>query len=272
MKLIFIDIDGTLTVPGENIPPDSAVEAIRKTQSKGHKVFLCTGRNPDMLKPLLVYGFDGVVGSGGAYVTVGDDVIIDAPMSDEDRDVALNLLHRNGVYCTIEAKNGSWCDEGIGEFMQRQAGGNSELQRWRKAIEESLGILPMKEYDGSPIYKIVVMCSNASQLEETKKELGNNYRFIVQEMQGGSLINGELLSKDYDKGRGVKAVADFLGVSIDDTYGFGDSMNDLEMIETVGTSVCMENGAQALKDISDIICPAVNDDGLAKAFDQLGLL
>ena len=247
MKLIFIDIDGTLTVPGENIPPDSAVEAIRKTQSKGNKVFLCTGRNPDMLKPLLVYGFDGVVGSGGAYVTVGDDVIIDAPMSDEDRDVALNLLHRNGVYCTIEAKNGSWCDEGIGEFMQRQAGGNSELQRWRKAIEESLGILPMKE-------------------------LGNNYRFIVQEMQGGSLINGELLSKDYDKGRGVKAVADFLGVSIDDTYGFGDSMNDLEMIETVGTSVCMENGAQALKDISDIICPAVNDDGLAKAFDQLELL
>ena len=36
MKLIFIDIDGTLTIPGENIPPDSAVEAIRKTQSKGN--------------------------------------------------------------------------------------------------------------------------------------------------------------------------------------------------------------------------------------------
>ena len=130
----------------------------------------------------------------------------------------------------------------------------------------------MKEYDGSPIYKIVVMCSNASQLEETKKKLGNNYRFIVQEMQGGSLLNGELISKDYDKGRGVKAVADYLGISIEDTYGFGDSMNDLEMIEMVGTSVCMENGAQALKDISDIVCPAVNDDGLAKAFDQLRLL
>ena len=91
-------------------------------------------------------------------------------------------------------------------------------------------------------------------------------------MQGGSLLNGELISKDYDKGRGVKAVADYLGISIEDTYGFGDSMNDLEMIEMVGTSVCMENGAQALKDISDIVCPAVNDDGLAKAFDQLRLL
>ena len=28
MKLIFVDIDGTLTQPGENTPPDSALEAI----------------------------------------------------------------------------------------------------------------------------------------------------------------------------------------------------------------------------------------------------
>lgn len=271
MKLIFVDIDGTLTVPGENVPPDSALAAIRKTQAKGNKVFLCTGRNLDMLKPLLVYGFDGIVGSGGAYVTVGDDVIIDAPMTNEDRDMALKSLHENGVYCTIEAKGGSWCDEGIGEFMEQQSGGNSELQRWRKAIEASLGIRPMKEYDGSSIYKIVIMCNEISQLDETKKLLGDRYRFIVQESREQSLINGELLSVEYDKGKGVRAVAEHLGVSIEDTYGFGDSMNDLEMIETVGTSICMENGAQALKDVSDMVCPSVTENGLAKAFDILKL-
>jgi hypothetical protein len=271
MKLLFIDIDGTLTVPGENIPPKSALEAIKKTQEKGNKVFLCTGRNPDMLKPLLVYGFDGIVGSGGAYVTVGDKTIIDAPMPDEDRDRALECLHKNGVYCTIEAKTGSWCDEGIGEFMVRQSGGNSELQRWRKAIEESLGIKSIKEYKNEPIYKMVFMCENVSQLDETKKLLDGRYRFIVQEA-GECLINGELVSVEFDKGKGVKAVAEYLNVPIEDTYGFGDSMNDLEMIETVGTSVCMENGAEALKKVSDVVCPAVTEDGLAKAFDQLGLL
>ena len=64
-KLIFLDIDGTLTVPGENVPPESALEAIRKTQEKGNKVFLCTGRNYAMLKPLLKYGFDGIVAGAG---------------------------------------------------------------------------------------------------------------------------------------------------------------------------------------------------------------
>jgi Cof subfamily protein (haloacid dehalogenase superfamily) len=272
LKLIFVDIDGTLTMPGENVPPDSALAAIRKTQELGNKVFLCTGRNPDMLKPLLKYNFDGVVGSGGAYVSVGDEVIIDAPMPDEDRDKALDILHKNGVFCTIEAKNGSWCDEGIGEFMAEQSGGNSELMRWRKAIEESLGICSMREYDGSPIYKIVIMCREKDQLEEVKMLLGDRYNFIVQEMQGGNLINGEIISKEYDKGKGVLAVAGHLGVGIDDTYGFGDSMNDREMIEIVGTSVCMENGAEALKKISDMICPSVSEDGLAKAFAQLSLI
>ena len=49
-------------------------------------------------------------------------------------------------------------------------------------------------------------------------------------------------------------------------------MNDLEMIETVGTSVCMDNGSPKLKEVSDIVCPAVDADGLAIAFEQLGLI
>ena len=49
-------------------------------------------------------------------------------------------------------------------------------------------------------------------------------------------------------------------------------MNDLEMIETVGTSVCMDNGSPKLKALSDLVCPAVEADGLAWAFEKLGLL
>ena len=49
-------------------------------------------------------------------------------------------------------------------------------------------------------------------------------------------------------------------------------MNDLEMIQTVGTGVCMENGSPTLKKLSSLVCPAVEDDGLAWGFSQLGLL
>ena len=85
-------------------------------------------------------------------------------------------------------------------------------------------------------------------------------------------LNGELINRAFDKGRGVRIVADALGFDLADTIGFGDSMNDLEMIQTVGTSVCMANGSPALKAVSDRVCPAVEDDGLARAFEELGLL
>ena len=67
-KLLFLDIDGTLTEPGYNTPPESALKAIKMAQKNGHKVFLCSGRNLAMLRPLLKYGFNGYVASAGGYV------------------------------------------------------------------------------------------------------------------------------------------------------------------------------------------------------------
>ena len=48
-------------------------------------------------------------------------------------------------------------------------------------------------------------------------------------------------------------------------------MNDLEMIDTVGYSVCMANGDPVIKSHSDYVCPSVQEDGLAIAFEKLGL-
>ena len=67
-KIIFLDIDGTLTSPGSNVPPESAMKAVRMAQAKGHRVFLCTGRNPAMLAPVLALGFEGAVAGAGGYV------------------------------------------------------------------------------------------------------------------------------------------------------------------------------------------------------------
>ena len=271
-KLIFLDIDGTLVRAGENTPPDSALKAIRAAQAKGNKVFLCTGRNPDMLKPLLKFGFDGYVGAAGGYVVVDDEVIYDQPMTKEDTELALELLHKNGVFCTVEGVDGSWGDENLGEFLAGQGEGNSEIERWRKALSESLNILPMKEYDGRPVYKIVIMCMNWGQLEGAKAALEKDFAFCIQDVPAHGCLNGELINRAYDKGRGVLRICEHLGIPVSDTYGFGDSMNDREMIETVGTSVCMENGSQTLKELSDMVCPSVSDDGLYKAFLQLGLI
>ena len=271
-KLIFLDIDGTLTPAGSNTPPESAMQAIRAAQKNGHKVFLCTGRNPAMLAPVLALGFEGAVAAAGGYVFAGDKVLFDCPMTQEQLETGMRLLKENGVFRTIEAKDATWGDEDLGDFLASAGEGNSELARWRKALAEELNILPMHAYDGRPVYKIVFMCTEASQLVPAREALEKDFKFVVQDVAAHHCLNGELINRSFDKGRGVRIVTDAYGIAIEDTIGFGDSMNDLEMIETVGTSVCMDNGSPKLKEISDIVCPAVDEDGLAIAFAQLGLI
>ena len=270
--IVFLDIDGTLTPAGSNVPPESAVRAVRRAQEAGHRIFLCTGRNPDMLSPLLVYGFDGYIGCSGGYVVCGDRVLYDCPMTAAQREAAMRLFGDNGVFRTVEAKDGTFCDEGLSAFLGGVGGGNSELERWRRALEAELNIRPMAEYDGRPIYKMEFMCRTEAQLTPARAALEAEFDFVIQDSPAPGCVNGELINRAFDKGTGVRLIAETLGVPIRDTVGFGDSMNDLGMVDAVGLSYCMANGSPALRERCDRVCPAVTEDGIARAFAELGLV
>lgn len=273
-KLIFLDIDGTLTEPGSNVPPASALEAIRRAQANGHKVVLCSGRNYGMLLPLLRYGFDGLVGSAGGYIEYGGEVIYDCPMTPEQQDRVLSVFEESGIYRTVESKTGSYTDEGFKVFLQEnaQVGGNSELLRWREQLEKDLGIRPMAEYRGEPVYKLVFMCREAEQLRRPRQLLGEEFNFCIQDTDRFGIINGELINRKFDKGTAVRRLSEYLHVPLEDTVAFGDSMNDLEMLETAGLGICMDNGSPQLKKQADGVCPAVNQDGLYRGFVQYSLI
>jgi len=272
-KLLFLDVDGTLTPPGSNTPPVSALRAIEKARENGHMVFLCSGRNRAMLMPLLSLGcFDGAVASAGGFVFCGDRVLFDCPMPDSQRDTALRLFEEQGVLRTVEACDASYCDTELAEFLGEVSGGSSELVRWRRALEKDLDIRPMSEYDGRPVYKIGFTCRRAEQLSPAVRALERDYHFLIQDVAAADCVNGELINRRFDKGRGILRICEALAWDASDTAGFGDSMNDLEMIETVGVGVSMANGSPELRRHSDLICPPVEADGLAQAFERLGLI
>ncbi|MDO4989874.1 MAG: HAD hydrolase family protein, partial [Eubacteriales bacterium] len=114
--------------------------------------------------------------------------------------------------------------------------------------------------------------SSVDQLAPAIEALEKEFYFLVQDVAAANCINGELINRKFDKGLGIRRMAEALDFSIEDTVGFGDSMNDLEMIETVGTSVCMANGSPQLQRKSDLVCPAVEEDGLAWGLSKLGLV
>ena len=273
-KLIFLDIDGTLTEPGKNIPPQSAVDAVRRARERGHRVVLCSGRNYGMLFPVLQFGFDGLVASTGGYIEYNGQVVYDCPMTPEQQARVLDVFKESGIYRTIGGRNHSYTDEGFKEFLAENTDSkaNSELLRWRIQIESELDIRPMSEYDGEPIYGMAFMSRGAERLQKPMELLGEEFDFCIQDEDTCGIVNGELSSKAFDKGSAVKRLCEFLGAAREDTIAFGDSMNDLEMLKEVGTSVCMANGSPTLLKMAHMVCPPVTEDGLYSGFEKLNLL
>lgn len=271
-KLIFLDVDGTLTAPGGQEPPESAVRAIKSAQKRGHKVFLCSGRNNAMMEPLYKYGFDGGIASCGGYVFSGETVFRDCPMPEDQKNRLITLFEENGVSIELESKDDSYCDGRAKRFLEDKEDRNSHLLRMIRAVWIELGPHPLEEYDGRPVYKLVYVYESDDQLDDAKAEFGNDLKFITHDFSEADCKFGEVISSMIDKGSAARLVAEELGYDIADTIGFGDSMLDLEMIEAVGTSVCMDNGSPKLKEMSDLVCPAVEDDGIEWAFRKLGLI
>lgn len=267
-KIIFLDIDGTLTEPGSNKPPESAVQAIRQARDAGHYIFLCTGRNYNMLIPLLKYGFDGVIASAGGYIECQNKVIYDCPMTENQKRSAMDVLKGNGIYRTVECIDGSYTDEKFKEFLRAHAseGDNGELLRWQEQIEKSLNILPMSEYRGQPVYKIVIMSLSMERIMKSQKILASDFEFCIQNKNKDGFINGEIINKKFNKGKAIKQVCDYLHIPISNSVAIGDSMNDKEMLETAGLSICMENGSEELKKIVDDICPCIQENGIRDSF------
>lgn len=273
-KLIFLDVDGTLTLPGANEVPESAQRAVRRAREKGNLVFLCTGRSYGMVKPLLNYGFDGVICSSGGHIRCRDQVIYDHPIPEDQKQLAMEILRKNGVYRTIECQDCSYTDESFKEFLRAhmEDRGNSELLRWREQLEASLHILPMSEYQGQPAYKLTIISETEGQLAEPRRILEKDFVVCIQDANEYGYINGEIISRAFDKGQGVRRVCEYFGAPLEATIGFGDSMNDWEMMEVVHLGICMENGSEQLKKLADDICPGVEQDGISQAFARYELV
>ena len=86
-KIIFFDVDGTFVDvrPVKECIPESTIQAVHETRKKGNLCYLCTGRSLAEIYPyILDVGFDGIIGAGGGFVQMGDEMLYHQKVSDED--------------------------------------------------------------------------------------------------------------------------------------------------------------------------------------------
>lgn len=273
-KLIFLDIDGTL-VSALSTPSPLARKAVRDARAKGHLAFLCTGRNMPIIVPdILDAGFDGIIASAGAYVTVGGEVLLDSLQPEEQVQECLSVFHGLGMFCRIETPEGIYTDTQMEALLRSAAPDpkNSELIRMQKELESGLPIRKYEEYPGQGAYKLCFTSSSLDAVEEARKALEDRFDFVVHPFLGSAAcINGEIIPKGVDKGRAIELVCRRLGAPLEDAIAFGDSMNDASMLLSAGTGVAMGNACEELKALADAVCEDVAHDGVYHELLRRGL-
>lgn len=274
-KLIFLDIDGTL-VDAFASPSKRVAEALQKAREHGHLLFLCTGRSmPIISSDILDLGFDGVIASAGGHIEVGGQVVFDSILPEETIQECLSVFHANGAYCRIETTEGIYADSKMEELLKNAEPdpANSELIRMQKELETGIRIRRYEDYPCQGAYKICFTSSELSSIEETKRSLGDRFKYAIYPFsEHTTCINGEIIPNGVDKGKGIELVCQQFGASIKDTIAFGDSMNDYEMMETAGISVAMGNACEELKSVADVVCGTVKEDGVYYEFQRMGLI
>ena len=70
------------------------------------------------------------------------------------------------------------------------------------------------------------------------------------------------------KGRALSGLADYLGIDISQVMAFGDSGNDLSMINIAGAGVAMGNADADIKAAADIITLDNDSDGVAYVINR----
>ena len=78
--------------------------------------------------------------------------------------------------------------------------------------------------------------------------------------------------KDITKASAIETLLNYLNIKKEDTIAFGDAKIDIPMLEYCNIGVAMGNGGNEIKEMADFITDDVDNDGLYKAFEKLGLI
>ena len=261
-KLVALDMDGTLLKEDKTISSKSFA-AIKSAKENGVKVVLTTGRPLKGIKRYLkqlnlVNEDDYAIAFNGALIqnVKTGKVISENIMTHDDLkylyDLSLKLkvnIHALSYDSVLTPK--------LSKYSQLEASQN----------QIPLDIVDFNNLDSSiPIVKIMYI-DEAEILDRVVKDLPKQiYQKYTVVRSCPYFI--EFLNKTVNKGFGVEALADNLGIKREEVICVGDAGNDMHMIKYAGLGVAMGNAFPEVKEAADYVTKTNEEDGVAHAINK----
>lgn len=258
MKLIFVDIDGTLLDSDNNIT-DKTRDSLIKAQEEGHTVVISSGRDPNGIRPyaeiLKLEKYGGLVSAfnGGMIINQKTkEVLIDHRL---DLDLAKEILsfakNLDADYLIYEKDLILTNSEDAYNLKETAERVNMDYKVIGD-LDQSLDFPPHK----------ILFTNDPKYIEKDGKKLEEKFGDLTDQVKSTPCFY-EIMPKGIDKGKSLVEIGSYLDFDIKDTLAFGDEENDLAMIKNAGTGVVMGNSRKEIQELADYVTKSNDDDGIA---------
>ena len=245
VKIIFFDIDGTLIDMQTKRISEKTVDAMRRLRANGIRLCIATGRSPMVLPDFGGAVFDAFLTFNGSLCYAGDQTIFSNPIPSADvRQLLKNAadLGRPAAVATRSRLAANGIDKDLDDYF---AIANEEVP-----VADDFDSICQEE-----IYQLMMGCREA------------DYPAILQNVPGAKIAAwwdraADIIPANGGKGIGIQKILEFYNIERVHAMAFGDGNNDIEMLQSVGTGIAMQNASAQLKAVSDDVCGNVSEDGI----------
>ncbi len=272
-KAVFMDLDGTLW--SHEVVPASAWAAIRKARANGHLVFVNTGRTYNGIPDFLWNeNLDGYCMSAGGQLYANRNLCLKSYTI--PRQKLEKLMEAFGEYecgISLATPSSEFCD---GIYLERHRQMENMLGWKHKDTFRPLS--DMSDSDWQQVVKIHYSGEITFDVEGVAKACGFDILPYTNQYNpsgaAGTGQVGEMYDDAHTKATAMESILEAMGLNAAryDIVAIGDSENDVPMFEAADLSICMGNGTEPARKAAMIMTDRIDQDGLYKAFDRLGML
>lgn len=256
IKAVFFDIDGTLVSFNTHKVSEAVRATINRLRAGGVKCFISSGRHLSNIDNLGDLQFDGFVTVNGGMTYLDGTLIDSNPIAKTDIHNMLDMIYpdntmsvsfvlRDGLIININNERS--------DYIFRQL----EFKKKPRMTD-------LREYAEDDIYQMI-------SFFDEQEEIDIMPRLPQCQSARWSPIFTDVVPKGQSKVRGIDTLCRAMGITAKECMAFGDGGNDIEMLCHVGLGVAMGNASDTVKAMADAVCQSVDDDGIAKFIESLGL-
>lgn len=251
IEIILTDLDNTLLKSNKSIS-DYSLDVIKRCRKQGMLFGIATARSKMTASSIIEkLNPDIIISNGGALVNYKHKIVYNCMIP---KDISNSLL----ADCMYSKEISEITIDTSDKYYWNYKNKSSLPKEYSHAVYNDYA-KPLNK----SIYKMTVKTSNV----DVAIKIANQYDILsLLPFRDEPWVR--IAHKDATKEYAIKALLEYLEIKSDNLAAFGDDYNDIEMLNTCGVGIAVENAIEEVKSAANYVCKSNNKDGVARFIEE----